>query len=260
MSTSIDISGVFPIPTMSPMNGPVLYRQTLSNYYGIVDLDGGWSIPVMAGIAAQHPEVQTMYSASAVGFRTPSGWEIYLPRAGVKLTADALISEGSIVQSPTEIKPWTPTFFEGGGGEAAVIPPFWTNFKNTSEDGFGGGGGGGWIPDDPPMHDGIFSQSIVLVDVDGYFVWSNSVTTGARITGVFTDVSLGKIGISISFGEYEHGIPVSILVSVPGGESYLLPVYDEYMGEFFFYQDGLTLTGALADGGPVDITAVVTFE
>ncbi|WP_296277880.1 hypothetical protein [Pseudomonas sp. UBA7530] len=146
MTTRVDVTGAFLIPTNSPMNGPTLIEQEVGDYESVRDLVGGRSVPIMAGVVAAYPDAQTLISPEAVAFRTETGWEIYLTGEALKLTTDSVMSEGSVVQTDMEQEPGLATLFQSSSGPA--IPAFWTAFKQCSEDGFGGAGAG-WVPDVP---------------------------------------------------------------------------------------------------------------
>ena len=146
MTTRVDITGTFLIPTNSAMNGPSLIEREVGDFDSVRELVGGRSVPIMAGIVAASPDVQTLIAQDAVAFRTGVGWEIYLTREALKLTTDSVMSEGSLVQSDMEQEPGLATLFQSSGGP--VVPAFWMAFKQCSEDGFGGAGAG-WVPDVP---------------------------------------------------------------------------------------------------------------
>lgn len=181
MTTRVSMTGAFLVPTNTAMNGASLIESEVSDYESIRDLPGGLSVPIMAGIVHTYPEAQTLLADKAVAYKSVSGWEIYLTEAGVKLTTDAVMSAGSVVQVAMESEPGLATLFESSGGGTEVTPAFWMGFKSTAEDGFGGGAGG-WVPDDPAPHDGVFHVSVELVDQgDGMVGWENSETSGPRI-------------------------------------------------------------------------------
>ena len=138
MTTRVDSTGVFLIPTNSPMNGVSLATSDVGDYDSVIELVGGAAIPTMAGLLVLYPAAETFYSVNAVAFRTGGGWEIYLTAAGVKVTTDASMSEGSIVIEEVDVPLGLATLYESTG---VAIPAFWTNFKNTAEDEFGGSGG-----------------------------------------------------------------------------------------------------------------------
>lgn len=260
MTTRVDITGEFLIPTNSPMNGPVLTDRSTGDYESIREIEGGISVPMMAGVIAAYPDVHTLIARDAVAYRVGDGWEIYLTAAGVRLTTDIEMSEGSISQGEMVEESGLATLYESGDG--VPVPAFWMGFKNSAEDDFAGGAGG-WVPDDPPSPDDlVLSATVDLIDQGDPFIgWDNPEESGTRISSLYVDLSIGQIEVGINFGDMEHDAPVRVTLSSPAFSTKIVEfIFENEDGYFYFYEEGFDLDGVLATGGVADVTAVVAFS
>lgn len=260
MTTRVDITGVFSIPTTTPMNGDTFDSVNVDDYDSVIEHVGGIAVPLMAAIVAEYPDVQKMFSYNAVAYRTDTGWEIYLTEAGIRLTSDASMSEGSITQEPFAGDFGYATLYEPG---EVIVPAFWMNFKNTAEDDFSSGGGGsGWIPDDPPPTDTITLSATVTTIDQGYpyIGWDNPEEEGLRISSLYCDLEIGEIELGIHFGDVEHDVPFEVIISSTSFGTKIIELSMVSEGFYYFVSQGFDLDGILGTPGTADITVIVTFE